>query len=354
MAASLDDTKNLRAFDTGNMLEAIAEYPQNARKAIRAAEKLSLDKLESKKITGLIIAGMGGSAVGGLLLRDWLRDRSLIPIQVSRGYSLPAWVNENTLVYAVSYSGNTEETLSQYREAMDRGCPTICFSSGGKLRQSASLEKVPQIIYPKGYQARAAITYQLFSIASVSRRLGIIDDETWSQVDEALKVLKDLSRQMKPDSPTSSNPAKRLAESIKDYIPFVYGGEAHETVTYRYTTQFNENSKCPASHNFIPEAFHNSIMAREASRDLLSRCCAVIIRDSQDGRLSLKMDKFTELISESFGKVIEVEATGEGKLARIISALYIGDFASAYLAILYGKDPSSTDSILSIKQIALK
>lgn len=351
MTPSLNDPQHLQAHDPGNMLTAIARFPQNARKAIRDAEKLNLAKLETSNIKGLLIAGMGGSAVGGLLLRDWLSDKSTIPIQVSRGYHLPAWVDENTLVYAVSYSGNTEETLSQYQEALYRGSPLVCFCSGGKLSQSASLRKIPRLRYPKGYQPRAAIAHQFFSIATVSRRLGLIDDETWGQVEEALKALDRLSREMDPGTPTAFNPAKRLAESLKGYIPFVYGGEIHETVAYRYTTQFNENSKSPAAYNFIPEAFHNSVMAREAPRDLLARCCAVIIRDLQEGPLSPKVDRFTELVAESFGRVIEVEAAGQGKLARILSALYIGDYASAYLAVLYGRDPSSTESIESLKQV---
>ncbi|MFH2109786.1 MAG: bifunctional phosphoglucose/phosphomannose isomerase [Candidatus Bathyarchaeota archaeon] len=351
MTPGLNDPQHLQTHDPSNMLQAIARFPQNARKAIKDAEKLNLAKLEASKIKGLLIAGMGGSAVGGLILRDWLMDRSTVPIQVSRGYHLPAWVDENTLVYCVSYSGNTEETLSQYQEALDRGCPLVCFCSGGKLSQSASLRKIPRLRYPKGFQPRAAIAHQFFGLATVSRRLGLVDDETWGQVAEALKVLDGLSREMDPGTPSAFNPAKRLAESLKGYIPFVFGGEIHEAVAYRYTTQFNENSKSPAAHNFIPEAFHNSVMAREAPRDLLAQCCAVIIRDPQEGPLSPKVYMFTKLVSESFGRVIEVEAVGQGKLARILSALYIGDYASAYLAVLYGRDPSSTESIESLKQV---
>ena len=351
MTPSLNDPQYLQAQDPGNMLQAISRLPKDARKAIGDAEKLSLPRLKTKSLKGLLVAGMGGSAVGGLLLRDWLSDRSATPIQVSRGYHLPAWVDEDTLVYAVSYSGDTGETLSQYQEALNRGSTLVCFCSGGKLSRSASLRKTPCIRYPKGYKPRAAVAHQFFSIATVSRRLGLVDDETWGQVDEALRTLDALSREMDPGTPTAFNPAKRLAESLKGYIPFVYGGEIHETVAYRYTTQFNENSKSPAAHNFMPEAFHNSVMAREAPRELLERCCAVIIRDPEEESLSPRVDRFTELVSESFGRVIEVDAAGQGRLARILSALYIGDFASAYLAVLYGRDPSSMDSIESLKQV---
>jgi glucose/mannose-6-phosphate isomerase len=347
MDSVLDDPEHLKKYDPGDMLTAITRFPQNARKAIKDAEKLKL-KTRKKSYTGLIIAGMGGSAVGGLLLKDWLRDTCSIPIEVSRSRRLPAWANKDTMVYAVSYSGDTEETLSQYNKAVEAGCPTICFSSGGKLEQNATLHKTPWLKYPKGYQPRAAIAHQFFSVATVTRRLDLISDETWSQVDEAINTLQGLSAEMSPATPSASNPGKRLAESIQGYIPFIYGPEDLAAVAYRYSTQFNENSKSPAAHSFFPEAFHNNVMSTEASRELLSRCCAVVIRSPSND--SKKTERFTELLAKSYGRVVKVEVTGEGRLSRILSVLYIGDFASAYLGILYGQDPGSTKSIEYLKQ----
>jgi glucose/mannose-6-phosphate isomerase len=347
MSSVLDNPEHLKKHDPDDMLAAITRFPQNARKAIKDAEKLDL-KSHLEDYNGLVVAGMGGSAVGGLLLKDWLKDTCSVPIEVSRSYRLPTWVNKDTMVYAVSYSGNTEETLSQYMKAVDTGCPIICFSSGGKLGQSAGLHKTPWLKYPKGYQPRAAIAHQFFSVATVTKRLGLIDDETWSEVDEAINTLQGLSTEMSPTTPSASNPGKRLAKSIHGYIPFIYGPEDLATVAYRYSTQFNENSKSPAAHSFFPEAFHNSVMSSEASRELLSRCCAVVIRSPSDA--SKKAERFTELLAQSYGRVVKVEVTGEGKLSRILSALYIGDFASAYLGILYGHDPGSTKSIEYLKQ----
>ncbi|MBN2335011.1 bifunctional phosphoglucose/phosphomannose isomerase, partial [Candidatus Bathyarchaeota archaeon] len=150
--------------------------------------------------------------------------------------------------------------------------------------------------------------------------------------------------------PTDSNPCKALAESVKGYTPFVYGSRLFEAAAYRYGTQFNENSKSPAAASFFPEAFHNSVMAREAPPELLRNTCAVILRDPKESEeTAAKISRFTDLMAESFGRVVEVEAHGEGRLARIVSALLIGDHASAYLGILYGRDPSSTDSIRTLK-----
>jgi glucose/mannose-6-phosphate isomerase len=256
------------------------------------------------------------------------------------------------LVYAVSYSGETEETLSQYRQAVEIGCPLICFCSGGRLSQSASLRKIPLLRFPKGYKPRGAIAFQFFGLAAVTRNLGLIDDKTWGEVEEAIEVAKSLSEEMEPGTPTDSNPGKALAESIRDYAPYFYGSSIHEGVAYRYCTQLNENSKSPASAGFFPEAFHNSVMAREAPPELLEKACAVIIRDLlEEEATAAKIDRFSELLAEGFGGVVEVEAMGEGRLARMISALYVGDFASVYLGMLYGKDPSTNDSIDALKKL---
>ena len=352
MGYPLDDPDYLKSHDSDGMLSAVTRFPSSARKAIRDAEKLELGEFSDKAFDALVVAGMGGSAVGGILLSDWLRDVSKIPIFVSRGSRLPAWVDESTLVYAVSYSGNTEETLSQYQQAVDIGCPLVCFCSGGTLSRSASQRKVPCLRFPKGYHPRAAIAFQFFGLAAVTRRLGLIDDATWGEVEEAIGVAKALSGEMSPDKPTASNPGKSLAESIMGYIPYFYGSSLLDGVAYRYSTQFNENSKSPSSASSFPEAFHNRVMAREASPELLERICAVIVRDPlEEEEMSAKIDRFTELMSERFGRVVEVEAIGEGKLARMISALYIGDFASVYLGMLYGRDPNTTDSIDALKAL---
>jgi len=348
----LDDPDYLKSHDRDGMLLALTRFPSSARKAMRDAEKLELGALSGKAFDALVVAGMGGSAVGGILLSDWLRDVAEIPIFASRGSRLPAWVDESTLVYAVSYSGNTEETLCQFRQALDVGCLLVCFSSGGTLRRAASQRKVPCLRFPKGYHPRAAIAFQFFGLAAVTRRLGLIDDATWGEVEESIEVAKALSGEMSPDKPTASNPGKSLAESIMGCVPCFYGSRLLEGVAYRYSTQFNENSKSPASASSFPEAFHNRVMAREAPPELLERICAVIVRDPSEGEAaSAKIDRFVELLSERYGRVVEVEAVGEGRLARMISALYIGDFASVYLGMLYGKDPNTTDSIDALKAL---
>jgi glucose/mannose-6-phosphate isomerase len=332
------------------MLGAIGKFPENAENALRETEKLSLKNIETRDVYSLLIIGMGGSAVGGLLLKDWLKGSSRIPINVSRSYYLPKWVNKNTLVYAVSYSGETEETISQYKQALAKGCQVVAFCSGGSVSKIAEQENSPLVLFPKNYKPRAAIASQFYSLAHVTHMLGLIPDEKWEEVQESIKVVKSLIIDLRKEIPVKDNPAKYLAEAIHGSIPFIYGSQIFETVAYRFSTQFNENSKSPAAMNFFPEAFHNSIMAAEGEKKLIENICGVFILDPLEKEpLKSKIKKFRNILEGNLGRIIAIEACGKGELARMMSAVTIGDFASAYLGILYGEDPSTMDSITKLK-----
>ena len=345
--ATLDDIEHVQSIDKSGMIEEISRFPENAEKAIIETLLVRIGNIEFDNV---LIAGMGGSAVGGLLLSDWLLYSSDKSIHVSRDYHIPGWVNKRTLVYAVSYSGNTEETLSQYREAQERGCSIICFCSGGELENLGNADGYTVVKFPLGLQPRAAIPFQFFALAAVSKTLGLIKEEQWEEVLETLHVSRVLCRSMRAESPNANNLGKQLADIIKNHVPFVYAPRQFQTVAYRYSTQFNENSKSPAASNFFPEMFHNSIMAREGPAEVLSASITVIIKDKgQDERLQKKIEVSRDLMSEGFARVVEVETVGKALLSRIMSALLIGDFTSAYLGVLYGIDPSTTNSIASLK-----
>ena len=345
----LNDAERLTQGGAGDMFRMIESFSQAARTTLTKPESPELKEYR-RPYKSLIVSAMGGSAMGGLLLRDWLWDTSRIPITVSRGYKLPAWADPDTLVYAVSYSGGTEETLNQFSQAIKKECPVICFTSDGKLGEHAATHGLPVHLFPGGYYPRAAIAFQFFSIAKISHMLGIVNEEAWSQVDEAINVVEALIPRLSPESPLEVNPAKQLAKAIQGYIPFIYSESKYRAVAYRYGTQFNENSKSPSASSFIPEAYHNSIMASEAAPEMLERLCAVIIRDPQeDAGQGGKITLFKDLLSKSFGRVIDVTTIGDGLLARMLSALIVGDYASVYLSVIYGRDPTSTDSINTLK-----
>ena len=329
------------------MLNVITALPESAEDAIVDAEKVNL---RVRRFKNLVVAGMGGSAVGGLLLRDWLMQTSRVPIVVSRDYSLPGFVSRDTLLFAVSYSGGTEETLSAFEEGKVKGAKMVAFTSGGELEKRARASRIVVYKLPAGFQPRAAIAHQFLSLVVAARKAGITQDSWW-EVREAIDVLKTLREEMRPETPQRSNPAKKLAEELRGYVPLVYGSRIHEAVAYRWNTQLNENGKSPAGSSFIPEAFHNAIVAGEADKELLKTVCAVFLLDPAEGKhLAAKTRRFRDIIKPSFGKVLEVQARGEGRLARMLSALYVGDYVSAYLGVLYGKDPSTVESIDRLKR----
>ncbi len=347
MTSQLDDLDYLNRIDPRGMLDVITALPESAEDAIEMAGRVSL---KVRRFRNLVVAGMGGSAVGGLLLRDWLGSTARVPIVVSRDYSLPGFVGDDTLLFVVSYSGDTEETLSAFEDGRVKGARIVAFTSGGELEKRARAGRITLYKLPAGFQPRAAIAQQFLSLIVAARMAGVVEDSWW-EVREAIDVLKALREELRPETPLGSNPAKRIAEDIRGYIPFVYGGRIHEAVAYRWSTQLNENGKSPAGSSFVPEAFHNAIVAGEAEEELLRNVCAVFLVDpAENQRVSEKTRRFIEIVRPSFGRVLEVVARGEGRLARMLSALYVGDFVSAYLGVLHGKDPSIVESIDRLKQ----
>ncbi len=349
MAQVLNSPTYLNRHDRGGMLGIISRFPESCAESIRSTEVVNLCGLPGQSFDSVVVSGMGGSAVGGLLLRDWIKDTLRVPLVVTRDYKLPGFVGERTLLLAVSYSGGTEEAISALRDGIGRGAKAVVFASGGEMAEIAEKKGLPIVRLPGGLQPRAAIPHQFFGLAVAARRLGLVG-EAWGEVDEALDLLRGMSSELGTESPIALNPAKRLADRVKGYIPLVYGSSIHEAVAYRYSTQFNENGKSPAGAGFFPEAFHNAVMAAEAEPGLLKSLCAVLIHDPLESEeAAAKIGRFREIVCHGFGRVVDVHARGKGRLARILSALYIGDFASAYLGILYGRDPSATESIDELK-----
>lgn len=350
MEPNLDQPEHLKTLDKSGMLKALRSFPESCENAIKTVERVNLFEEKLGGFKGVTIAGVGGSAIGGLILRDWLLMDCPISINVSRGYHLPGFVDKDTLVLIVSYSGNTEETISAFGEALERRSSIISITSGGEIKRLSAEKDLPLISLPGGLQPRAALPNQFFSLAVVMRRLGFAS-KRWGEVDEALKVLRSLRQDLVPERTSAENPAKQLALSLKGLVPFVYGPRLFQAVAYRIGTQLNENSKIPAGSGFFPEAFHNAVMGCEGPEKVRKNICALVIQDSVESEeMRRKIDAFKGLFEPCLGDVLEIQSRGVGRLARMLSALYIGDYTSAYLGMLYGLDPSSGISITAIKR----
>ncbi len=317
-------------IDNSNMLKVIEDFPHQCRTALELAKGMTV----SGKINNIIVAGMGGSAVGGDLLRLYLHDLKM-PVTTIRDYKLPNYVNENTLVFAVSYSGNTEETLAAYEDALRKKAKIIAVTSGGKLGDISK----KTIKIPKGLQPRAALGYLFFPVLGVLVNSGIVKENP-SEISEMLDILsqKEDFRQF----------GEKLAKKIGQKTPLIYASEQFGAVVYRWKTQFNENSKASAFSHVFSEMNHNEIVSYQSmSRD---KFLAIIIRDNfDDERIKKRMDITKEIISQKVN-VEEVYTKGTYLLSRLFSGLHYADFASYYLAVQNNIDPTPVHVIENLKK----
>lgn len=317
-------------IDNSNMLKVIEDFPHQCRTALELAKGMTV----SGKVNNIIVAGMGGSAVGGDLLRLYMTD-SKIPILTVRDYKLPNYADESTLVFAVSYSGNTEETLASYEDAVRKKAKIIAVTSGGQLATMA--KKVIKI--PAGLQPRAALGYLFFPMLGVLNNSGIVNVDG-KEITEMLDILS--------KNEDFKQFGEKLAKKIGQKTTLIYASEKLSAVAYRWKTQFNENSKAAAFSHVFSEMNHNEIVGYQTMGK--DKFISIFIRDNFDNeRIKKRMDITKEIISQK-ADVEEVYAKGTYLLSRLFSGLYYADFASYYLAVQNKIDPSPVNVIENLKK----
>jgi glucose/mannose-6-phosphate isomerase len=337
----------IRKVDKSDMLSFLVQAPQHYEKAAKLAEKIKTDFPKPKSI---VIAGMGGSAIGGELLKDWSTDKTSVPIEVCRAYSLPNYANDNTLVVAVSYSGETEETLSVFLDALERKCRIICVSSGGTLQRFAENLGVSHLQVPSGMAPRVSLPYLFTPLCVLMEKLGLVSrvDE---EISEAVETLSKVCNTNQPEEPSRNNVAKTLALNIFETMPFIYGFDFYRSVAQRIKTQFNENSKIPAKWEVFPELDHNEIVGWEAVGKLSKYFSAILLRDDEESEaIRRRIEVTKELMHEQSVRTFELRSQGKSTMARMLSLVCIGDFTSIYLAILRGIDPTPVKTINALKK----
>lgn len=346
----LDDLKTIKSLDKSGMLELIYHLPDNCEEAIKIARD-SIRGLRFHNIVNVVVTGLGGSAIGGDLIRMISQARSVIPIVVNRDYTLPAFVDEKTLVIASSYSGNTEETLASYQEALKRKAKVLVITTGGELKKKALTDEVPVITVPGGMSPRAALGYSFFPLLVVLEEQGIVPRKHF-KIEETIKLLKETRDHLYPEVPETDNPAKLLARKLFGKLPVIYGiAGITEVIAVRWKGQFNENSKHPAFFNVFPELNHNEIMGYEGDKDLLSKMEIVILRSPEENdRIKKRIDITRSLIEDVVSGITEIWPEGESSLERMLYHIVFGDYVSAYLAILNHKDPTEIDFINTLKE----
>ena len=350
---NLDDLKLIDKTDPKGMLGLIECFPGQCEKGRVIAKEFNLkpDYLEGREIHNIMVTGLGGSAIGGDLLRTYLLNSLNIPILVNRNYHLPLLVGKNTLLVTVSYSGNTEETLSAYEEGKVKGAKIVALTSGGKLLENCKKDGVPALVIPGGLPPRASMGYQFTCLVGLLEKLGIINDKTLD-FKETIDVLKSMFNGLNRAIPASKNLAKNIAEHLYGKVPVVYASQdLMDVAALRWKDQFNENSKTYAVSNVFPELNHNEIVGWEVPGKILKNFEVIFIRDKQEHPQVKKRFEITSgLIKDKASAIIEIWAKGECMLARLMSAIYLGDFVSVYLAILNGVDPLPVERIEALKK----
>ena len=344
----LDTPATYEQRDPGEMLRHIQTLGAQTRDAFKTAGAIDLPA-DYRDATAVVVTGMGGSAIGGALLASLAESVSRVPILVSRGYSLPAFVDTNTLVITSSYSGATEETLSAFDDAQRRGAKLVAVTTGGPLAERAETLGVPLYQFTYVSQPRAAVGYSLGALLGLLSQLGVIPDRA-TDLKEAEALLVGHTAQIGPDVPTTRNPAKRLAAEFMGDIPFIYGAEHLAAVARRWKTQLNENSKNWSGWDTLPEATHNAVVGYThpyiAPEDMF-----VVILDSKlyDPRVRAAIPPILDLLAQANVAEITVTARGESRLAQALALTQFGDYVSYYLALLNEVDPTPTPPISFLK-----
>lgn len=350
---NLNDVNLFKKIDPSDMLGLVEDFPSQCEKAMEILKNFNLDAgyLEGRKPSNIIVTGLGGSAIGGDFLRTYLLGKLEIPIVINRFYYLPSFVNRDSLVIAVSYSGNTEETLSSYKEAREKGAKIIGLTSGGKISESCKSHNVPFLLIPAGFPPRASLGYQVLGLVGIFSKIGLIEDKS-AEVREMVDVLKSLREEMKREIPTEKNPAKKMSIQLYGKVPVVYASQdLTDVVALRWKDQFNENSKTFAIYNVFPELNHNEIVGWEIPRKVLENFVVIYIRDKGENPQVKKRFEITKtLLKNIASEIIEIWTHGNSLMSRIFSSIYIGDFISVYLALLNGVDPTPVKRIEELKK----
>ncbi|MDP2953386.1 MAG: bifunctional phosphoglucose/phosphomannose isomerase [Chloroflexota bacterium] len=343
----LDNRAAYSQIDASDYLRFLRQFPEECR---RAWEKgLAFPLPESYRgLSRVVIAGMGASAVGGDLAHDLAAQEGGAPIFVHRDYGLPPLLDRRTLFIASSYSGETEETLSAFAEALKTPAKKLALTTGGKLGPMARSHRVPVLDIDYKSPPRAALAHSFIPLLAVLQRLGLVADQSRA-VEEMMANLVALSEEVSERVPLSSNPAKELAVALRGRIAVVYGAGFISQVARRWKTQLNENGKSWAFFEVFPELDHNAIEGYHLPDG--APVSVVLLRSpSLPSPILRRYQATAELLSRAGVPHRMVEARGESLLAQMMSLIVIGDYVSYYLAILNGVDPSPVDNVAYLKE----
>jgi glucose/mannose-6-phosphate isomerase len=345
----LDDPSAYGRIDPSGTRALIRDLPRQCRGAWREAQAMELPP-DYRHVDKAVILGMGGLVIAGDLLRSLAALESPVPVLVHRDYGLPRLVDNRTLLIAMSYSGDTEETVSAFEEGLRTDARKVVITAGGRLLALARSNEVPAFVFDYKSTVRGALGYGLMPLLAIAEKAGVLADKA-TDVEEAAAVMEGMIAGIGEDVPLERNPAKQLAERMEGRLPVIHGAGVMAPVAFRWKTQLNENSKVWAAWEELPEANHNAIVGYELPREIASRTFAVFLRaPALHPRIRLRYEFTRQTLTDAGVASDVVDAEGKSPLAQMMSAVLFGDYVSLYLAILAGVDPSPTAIIGDLKR----
>jgi glucose/mannose-6-phosphate isomerase len=336
------DRAAVDALDAEGMVDDVLNQGHQLEDALWRVESAGVLPLDARG--GLVVCGMGGSAIGADLAWGAMGVRAQRPLTTSREYAPPSWVSEDTLVLCSSYSGDTEETLAAYAAAGERGAPRIVMTTGGELAEAARADGVPVIGIPSGMQPRAAVAYMTVGALEIAALAGVTDSLR-GEIDAAAGLLRELAEEWGPGGDADSEP-KALARALQGQVPVVYGAELTAPVGVRWRAQLNENAETAAFDGVLPEMDHNEICGWGQPT-----FTAVFLEDDeQHPRVRERIELTADVVETAGSPVERVRARGQTRTERVLSLVLLGDLLSLYLAVLNGVDPTPVARIEDLKQ----
>lgn len=336
--------------DPQNMKQSIYEFPDHMATAMEIGRKIRLKK-DYSFIRNVVVTGMGGSAIGGDVTRALMNDKLKYPLMVNRRYDLPSWVNESTLVICSSYSGNTEETLAAFQDAVDRGAAVLGITTGGRLQEKLLEHGFEFVLIPPGLQPRAALAFSFIPMLYLGVQAGFLNGGDPTEIlSGARSLLESVRDQYRKEQ--LENPTYKLAQAIYRTLPVIYGeSETTGIVAVRWKGQLAENGKMLSYSNELPELNHNEIVGWENNPRLLKSISLIWLLDKNSHPRIITRHRISEkIINSRVADQYTIEVSGSNAFSRLLHLIHYGDWVSYWCAMAHGTDPTPVHKIDQLKK----